>query len=42
MVDRYDERRYYTMPDIFLSYANVDLERARPVAKVLEAQGWTV
>ena len=30
------------MIDIFLSYATVDLERARKVAQALEARGWRV
>lgn len=30
------------MSDIFLSYSKPDLERLRPLVKVLEAQGWTV
>jgi len=30
------------MSDIFPSYANSDLERARPVARALEARGWSV
>jgi len=30
------------MSDIFISYAREDLERVRPLAQALEAQGWTV
>jgi len=30
------------MADIFLSYASVDLERIRPLVKILEEQGWSV
>jgi formylglycine-generating enzyme required for sulfatase activity len=30
------------MPDIFLSYSRHDLERVRPIAEALEAEGWSV
>jgi hypothetical protein len=30
------------MADIFLSYANVDRERIRPLVKKLEEHGWSV
>ena len=30
------------MSDIFLSYARKDLKRARQLAEILEAEGWSV
>ena len=30
------------MPDIFVSYARADLERARPLVEALESEGWAV
>ena len=30
------------MSDIFISYANADRSRTEPLAKALEAQGWSV
>ena len=30
------------MPDIFLSYAHEDMDRARDIASALDAQGWSV